>query len=80
MQPFPLASLTIQPQPHLSWVGAKTRASVITNKNRPGRKEEHTEALAMNALFVPTPAPESTDEVSTEFAPETTPDPEPTVA
>lgn len=33
-------------QPRLSWLGGKTRPSHgDTRKNRPGRKEEHTEAL-----------------------------------
>jgi hypothetical protein len=73
MQPSALAY--IQPPPHLSFVGAKTRpTSLMSNKNAPGRSEEHTDALALNAEFVPAPKTEIIEPTQTEFAPE--PEPE----
>lgn len=77
MQPFP--HLQITTRPHLSFVGAKTnKTSLMSNKTRPGRSLEHAEANLLNAEFVPTPKP--VEETSTDFAPETAPDPEPSVA
>lgn len=53
--------------PALSWVGLKTRPTSTPNKNASGHLQEHIEALADDAVFVPTP--KTTEEPVTEFAP-----------
>lgn len=46
--------------PRFNWLAERTRSKSVPNKGRSGHLTEHTEALEMDKLWIPTPKPEAT--------------------
>lgn len=51
------AKLAALRQPRTNWLAERLRKRVVNNKNRSGHLQEHTAALEMDKLWIPTPKP-----------------------